>query len=157
MYRIWETEKVHLALWSTQRKYVFDVTSVDCSSPWLCKVSGRRDKISPRVWGPFSLCAIYVAVNALNYLISKFRSYKVLIFLTKSWLLNKREDERWKLPWSRHLCSSRWLKIGSESFELIRTRGLERHPCPGTFRSMMTHHVALCLLNLANIWLETAT
>ena len=40
---------------TTPRKYVFDVTSVgQRSSPWTCKLSESRDKISPRVQVPFS-------------------------------------------------------------------------------------------------------
>ena len=34
------------------------------SSPWPCKLSERRDKISSRVQAVFSSCTIYVAANA---------------------------------------------------------------------------------------------
>ena len=37
-----------------------------CSSPWPCKFSERRDEFSFRIQALFSLCTIYIAANALN-------------------------------------------------------------------------------------------
>ena len=40
-------------------------------SPWPCKLSERRDKLSPRVQALLPLCIIDVAANTLNQPISK--------------------------------------------------------------------------------------
>ena len=67
----------------TPRKYVFDVTSIDQhSSSWTCKLSESRDKISPRVQAPFFRCTTYVATNAFNERIGKYRG-SVFSFLAK--------------------------------------------------------------------------
>ena len=71
-------------------------------------LSGSRDKISPRVQAPFSLCTTYVATIAFNERIWKYRGY-VLRFLAKFWRLTSVNTSYENCHVI--LCSKPWLKI----------------------------------------------